>query len=112
MYINGGRTATGLDVLEWVKEGVRLGAGEILLTSMDRDGTKDGYDIELTRAVAESVGVPVIASGGAGKMEDFYTVLSEGKADAVLAASVFHYGQFTVRQVKEFLRERGVEVRL
>lgn len=112
VYINGGRTATGLDVLEWVKEGVRLGAGEILLTSMDRDGTKDGYDIELTRAVAESVGVPVIASGGAGKMEDFYTVLSEGKADAVLAASVFHYGQFTVRQVKEFLRERGVEVRL
>ena len=112
VYINGGRTATGLDVLEWVREGVRLGAGEILLTSMDRDGTKDGYDIALTRAVAEAVGVPVIASGGAGKMEDFYTVLDEGKADAVLAASVFHYGQFTVRQVKEYLRGRGVEVRL
>ncbi|WP_346354805.1 imidazole glycerol phosphate synthase subunit HisF [Azotosporobacter soli] len=112
VYINGGRTATGLDVIEWVEEGVRLGAGEILLTSMDRDGTKDGYDIPLTRGVSERVGVPVIASGGAGKMEDFYEVLTDGKADAVLAASVFHYGQFTVKQVKEYLRGRGVEVRL
>ncbi len=112
VYINGGRNATGLDVIEWVQEGVRLGAGEILLTSMDRDGTKDGYDIPLTSAVSERVGVPVIASGGAGKMEDFYEVLTAGKADAVLAASVFHYGQFTVKQVKEYLRGRGVEVRL
>lgn len=111
VYINGGRTPTGLDCLEWVKKGVALGAGEILLTSMDADGTKDGYDIELTRAVSEAVNVPVIASGGAGKLEHFYDVLTLGKADAVLAASVFHYGQFTVRQVKEYLQSRGVEVR-
>ena len=103
---------TGLDVLEWVREATALGAGEILLMSMDADGTKDGYDIELTRAVSEAVSVPVIASGGAGKLEHFYEVLTEGKADAVLAASVFHYGQFRVREVKEYLRERGVEVRL
>lgn len=112
VYINGGRTPTGLDVLEWVKKGVSLGAGEILLTSMDKDGTKDGYDIPLTRAVSEVVNVPVIASGGAGKMEHFYEVLTEGKADAVLAASVFHFGQFTVGEVKTFLREKGVDVRL
>lgn len=112
VYINGGRTPTGMDVLEWVREATELGAGEILLTSMDADGTKDGYDIALTRAVSEAVSVPVIASGGAGKMEHFYEVLTEGKADAVLAASVFHYGQFRVRDVKEYLRERGVEVRL
>ena len=112
VYINGGRTPTGLDVLEWVREATELGAGEILLTSMDADGTKDGYDIALTRAVSEAVSVPVIASGGAGKLEHFYDVLTEGKADAVLAASVFHYGQFRVREVKEYLRERGVEVRL
>lgn len=112
VYINGGRTPTGLDVLEWVKKGVSLGAGEILLTSMDKDGTKDGYDIPLTRAVSEAVNVPVIASGGAGKMEHFYEVLTEGKADAVLAASVFHFGQFTVGKVKAFLREKGVDVRL
>ncbi|MBQ2114237.1 MAG: imidazole glycerol phosphate synthase subunit HisF [Selenomonadales bacterium] len=112
VYINGGRTPTGLDVLEWVREATALGAGEILLTSMDADGTKDGYDIALTRAVSEAVSVPVIASGGAGKLEHFYEVLTEGKADAVLAASVFHYGQFRVREVKEYLRERGVEVRL
>ncbi|SDF35625.1 imidazole glycerol phosphate synthase subunit HisF [Sporolituus thermophilus] len=112
VYINGGRTPTGLDVLEWVRRGVALGAGEILLTSMDKDGTKDGYDIALTRAVSECVDVPVIASGGAGKLVHFYDVLVHGKADAVLAASVFHYGQFTVRQVKEYLRARGVEVRL
>jgi len=112
VYINGGRTPTGLDCLDWVKRGVELGAGEILLTSMDADGTKDGYDIELTRAVSEAVAVPVIASGGAGTLEHFYEVLTAGKADAVLAASVFHYGQFTVRQVKEYLKSRGVEVRL
>ena len=112
VFINGGRTPTGLDCMEWVKQAVALGAGEILLTSMDKDGTKDGYDITLTRAVSEAVNVPVIASGGAGEMEHFYEVLTAGKADAVLAASVFHYGKFTVRQVKEYLKSRGVEVRL
>lgn len=111
VYINGGRTATGLDVIEWVKTATNLGAGEILLTSMDRDGVKDGYDIPLTRAVSEAVGVPVIASGGAGELEHFYDVLTLGKADAVLAASVFHFGKFTVGQVKEYLKSRGVEVR-
>ena len=112
VYINGGRTPTGLDCLEWIKKAVALGAGEILLTSMDADGTKAGYDIPLTRAVSEAVSVPVIASGGAGELVHFYEVLTEGKADAVLAASVFHYGQFTIKQVKEYLRSRGVEVRL
>ena len=112
VYINGGRTPTGIDVLEWVKRATTMGAGEILLTSMDKDGTKDGYDIPLTRAVSEAVNVPVIASGGAGELEHFYDVLTAGKADAVLAASVFHYGQFTVGQVKEYLKSRGVEVRI
>jgi cyclase len=112
VYINGGRTPTGIDCLEWVQKAVDLGAGEILLTSMDCDGTKDGYDIPLTRAVSEMVRVPVIASGGAGELKHFYEVLTAGKADAVLAASVFHYGQFTVRQVKEYLKSCGVEVRL
>lgn len=111
VYVNGGRTPTGIDCLEWVKRATELGAGEILLTSMDADGTKSGYDIELTRAVSVAVDVPVIASGGAGKLEHFYDVLTEGKADAVLAASVFHYGTFTVREVKEYLKSRGVEVR-
>ena len=112
IYLNGGRTPTGIDCLEWVKKAVELGAGEILLTSMDADGTKNGYDIPLTRAVSEAVNVPVIASGGAGELSHFYDVLTEGKADAVLAASVFHYGQFSIRQVKEYLKSRGVEVRL
>lgn len=109
--VNGGRTPTGLDCLEWVRKAVSLGAGEILLTSMDADGTKDGYDIELTRAVSDAVNVPVIASGGAGRLEHFYDVLVDGHADAVLAASVFHYGTYTIRQVKEYLQSRGVEVR-
>ncbi|WP_297965374.1 imidazole glycerol phosphate synthase subunit HisF [uncultured Anaerovibrio sp.] len=111
VFVNGGRTPTGIDVIDWVKRGTDLGAGEILLTSMDADGTKDGYDIPLTRAVSEAVDVPVIASGGAGRLEHFYDVLTIGKADAVLAASVFHYGQFTIRQVKEYLRDRGIEMR-
>ena len=110
-YIHGGRTATGLDVLEWVRKAVTLGAGEILLTSMDADGTQDGFDLDLTRAVAEEVPVPVIASGGAGKLEDFYRVLTEGKADAALAASVFHYGTFRIKEVKDYLSRRGVVVR-
>ncbi len=112
VYVHGGRTPTGLDVIDWVRQAVGLGAGEILLTSMDCDGTEAGYDIGLTRAVAEAVGVPVIASGGAGELEHFYDVLINGKADAVLAASVFHYKKFSIRQVKEYLRSRGVEVRL
>ena len=110
--INGGHTPPGLDALEWVKKAVSLGAGEILLTSMDADGTKDGFDIPMTRKVAEAVPVPVIASGGAGSLEDFYEVLTAGKADAALAASVFHYRKFTIRQVKEYLRSKGVDVRL
>lgn len=111
VYTHGGRRATGIDALDWVKKAVALGAGEILLTSMDADGTKDGYDIELTRSVSEAVNVPVIASGGAGTLEHFLRVLTEGKADAVLAASVFHYGKYSIRKVKEFLKMRGIEVR-
>ncbi|MDL2280379.1 imidazole glycerol phosphate synthase subunit HisF [Selenomonadales bacterium OttesenSCG-928-I06] len=112
VFINGGNTPTGLDVIDWAKKCIELGAGEILLTSMDRDGTKDGYDVPLTRAVSESVNVPVIASGGAGNLQHFYDVLIDGKADAVLAASVFHYGTFSIKEVKEYLRSRQVEVRL
>ena len=112
VFINGGRINTGLDAIEWIKRAVDMGAGEILLTSMDKDGTGSGYDLELTRKVAESVCVPVIASGGAGDLEDFYNVLTYAKADAVLAASVFHYGKFTIAQVKEYLKSKGVEVRL
>ena len=112
VYINGGRTPTGLGVLDWIKQGVDLGAGEILLTSMDCDGTKDGYDNALNRAVSEMVAVPVIASGGAGTLEHFAEALTQGKADAVLAASVFHYGEFSIRQTKEYLRDKGIEVRL
>ena len=111
VYTHGGRKNTEIDAIDWVKKGVALGAGEILLTSMDADGTKDGYDIALTRAVSEAVNVPVIASGGAGTLEHFLKVLTEGKADAVLAASVFHYGKYSIRKVKEFLKMHGIEVR-
>ena len=111
VYTHGGRKSTGIDAIEWVKKGVALGAGEILLTSMDADGTKDGYDIELTRAVSEAVNVPVIASGGAGTFKHFLDVLTLGKADAVLAASVFHYGHYSIKQVKEYLKIHGIEVR-
>ena len=112
VFIHGGRTATGRDAVAWAREGEKLGAGEILLTSMDRDGTKEGYDIELTRAIAEAVGIPVIASGGIGVLSHFYDGLTAGKADAALAASVFHYGELTVGQVKTYLKERGVPIRL
>ena len=100
-----------MDCVSWAKKVVELGAGEILLTSMDTDGTKNGYDIALTRIVSENVDVPVIASGGAGKLEHFYDVLSEGKADAVLAASLFHYGELSIKEVKTYLKSRGLEVR-
>lgn len=112
VFIHGGRTPTGIDAVEWAKEAVDRGAGEILLTSMDRDGTKAGYDVELTRAISEAVSVPVIASGGAGKKEHFYEGLVEGKADAVLAASVFHFREISIPELKEYLKERGVWVRL
>ena len=111
VYINGGRVPTGRDVVEWAREAERLGAGEILLTSMDTDGTKAGYNIRMLRAVAEAVGIPVIASGGAGTVEHFYSALTEGGADAALAASLFHYKQVSVAEVKAYLRERGVAVR-
>ena len=111
VYTHGGRRHTGLDALEWAMRAQRLGAGEILLTSMDRDGTRDGYDIELTRAVSRSVRLPVIASGGAGKLEDFYEALTDGGASAVLAASLFHFGEFSIAAVKDYLRSRGVVVR-
>ena len=111
VYRNGGRIDTGLDVLEWALEVWRLGAGEILLTSMDCDGTKAGYDIELTRAVSELVSIPVIASGGAGTLEHFREALTEGGADAALAASLFHYKELEIMQVKEYLRQKGVAVR-
>lgn len=112
VYINGGHEKTELDAVEWAKYGVQLGAGEILLTSMDADGTKNGYDIELTRRISEAVSVPVIASGGAGKLQDFYEVLQDGCADAVLAASIFHYRKYTVAEVKQYLQSHNVEVRL
>ena len=111
VYTHGGRRAAGRDALDWAREAVALGAGEILLTSMDRDGTKDGYDIELTRTVSQSVSVPVIASGGAGSLEHLYDGLVEGCADAALAASIFHFGTHTIAEAKAYLRGRGVEVR-
>ena len=112
VYTHGGRTPTNLDAVEWAKKGVELGAGEILLTSMDADGTNQGYECELTRLVSEAVDVPVIASGGAGELEHLSEVLEKGKADAVLAASIFHFGKFTVRQAKEYLKSKNIPVRL
>ena len=112
VYINGGRINTGRDAVEWAYEAEKLGAGEILLTSMDRDGTKSGYDIELTKAVSEAVKIPVIASGGAGEFEHFRDVITEGKADAVLAASLFHFGQMKIPELKEYLKNNGIAVRL
>ena len=112
VFVNGGRINTGIDAVAWAEEVQRRGAGEVLLTSMDRDGTKDGFDLPLTRAVTRAVTIPVIASGGAGKLDDFAEVVVEADADAVLAASVFHYGEFTVRQVKEAMAAAGVPVRL
>jgi cyclase len=111
VYTHGGRRNVGWDAVEWAARCEALGAGEILLTSMDCDGTRDGYDIELTRAVADSVRVPVIASGGAGRLEHFYEALTVGGASAVLAASLFHFGEFTIGDVKEYLRGKGVLVR-
>jgi len=111
VYTYGGRRPTGMDAIEWAVRVGELGAGEILLTSMDCDGTRDGYDVELTRTVADAVGIPVIASGGAGTLEHLREALVEGKADAVLAASIFHYGEFSVKQAKDYLRQHGVEVR-
>lgn len=112
VYVAGGRVATGLDAVEWAREAARRGAGEILLTSMDRDGTKDGFDLALTRAVARAVPIPVIASGGVGTLEHFAEGIIEGEADAVLAASVFHFGTFSIRQVKEYMAAQGIPVRL
>ncbi len=112
VYTHGGRVPTGMDALLWAKQMEELGAGEILLTSMDRDGTKDGYDIELTRTISESVTIPVIASGGVGTLEHLYEGLVHGKASAVLAASIFHYREYTVSQVKSYLQKKGVTVRM
>ncbi|MDE6620603.1 MAG: imidazole glycerol phosphate synthase subunit HisF [Lachnospiraceae bacterium] len=112
IYKNGGRVDMGIDAVEWAMKANALGAGEILLTSMDCDGTKNGYDIELTRIVSENVSIPVIASGGAGKLAHFYDAFAEGKADAALAASLFHFKELEVKEVKEYLRERGVSVRV
>lgn len=111
VYINGGRTSTELDAIKWAQEVESLGAGEILLTSMDKDGTQDGYDIDLTKSIAQSVNIPIIASGGAGKLEHFYQVLTEGEANSALAASLFHYRQLEIKQVKEYLTNLGVVVR-
>jgi cyclase len=112
VYTHGGRTATGIDAIEWAKRAENLGCGEILLTSMDADGTKDGYDIPLTKAISEAVTIPVIASGGAGNAEHIYEALTKGKADAALAASIFHYEEHSIRKVKEYLRSKNVSVRL
>lgn len=111
VYLNGGRIPTGIDAVEWAKEAERRGAGEILLTSMDKDGQKSGYDIELTRAVSESVGIPVIASGGAGKAEHFLDAFTQGKADAVLAASLFHFNELPIPELKEYLAKNSISVR-
>ncbi|MBN2372208.1 imidazole glycerol phosphate synthase subunit HisF [bacterium] len=112
VYSHGGRTKTGIDAIYWANEAQRLGAGEILLTSMDCDGTKDGYDLELTRQVSEAVNIPVIASGGAGSLDHLYQAFTKGKADAALAASIFHYKTYTIFEAKQYLMEKGVSVRL
>ena len=112
VFVRGGREPTGKDAHAWAKEAERMGAGEILLTSMDKDGTKEGYDIELTRSMAETVNIPIIASGGAGSLETIANVLKEGKADAALAASIFHYGKYSIAQVKEYLKGKGIEIRI
>ena len=111
VYINGGRTPTGIDAVEWAARVESLGAGEILLTSMDRDGTKDGYELDLTRAITTAVNLPVIASGGAGNLEHLVEVILQSQADAVLAASIFHYGEYSIREAKDYLRDRGIPVR-
>ncbi len=112
VFTHGGRKGTGIDAVEWARQAQRLGAGEILLTSMDRDGTRNGFDLALTRAIAEAVDIPIIASGGVGTLEHLAEGVLQGHADAVLAASIFHYGEHTVREAKEYLRDRGIEVRL
>ena len=112
VYIHGGRTSTGIDALKWGKKVERMGAGEILLTSMDMDGTKDGYDIDLTREFSKALNIPIVASGGAGDLEHIYDVFTKGKADAALAASIFHYKEYSIREVKEYLKKRKVRVRI
>jgi cyclase len=112
IVINGGETPTGIDALWWAKEGERLGAGELVINSIDADGTKDGYELKLTRMMADAVSIPVIASGGAGKPEHLYDVLTEGRADAALVASIVHYGEYTCRQLKEYLHGRGIKIRM
>lgn len=112
VYINGGRTPTGKDAVKWAKEAQRKGAGEILLTSMDCDGTKKGYDLKLTRRISEDVGIPVIASGGAGRLQHLYDALTKGKADAVLAASIFHFKEFSIKEAKNYLKKKGVPIRI
>lgn len=112
IFTHGGRNATGLEVIEWVRKMAQLGAGEILLTSMDKDGTKSGFDLELTRAVSDAVNIPVIASGGVGNLQHLADGVQQGHADAVLAASIFHYGEYTVQQAKKFMSERNIPVRL
>ena len=111
VFINGGRTDTGMSAIDWAKKATKLGAGEILLTSIDTDGTKQGFNVELTRKVSEAVSVPVIASGGAGKLEDFAEIFEKGNADAALAASLFHFGELTIKQVKDYLRSKNIPIR-
>ena len=111
VFINGGKVPTGLDAVEWAKKAESLGAGEILLTSMDKDGTKDGYDLELTAAISDHIGIPVIASGGAGNLQHLYEAIHYGHADAVLCASIFHYREYSIREAKQFLKGKGVAVR-
>jgi len=112
IFVKGGRQATGLDAIKWAKKVENLGAGEILLTSMDKDGTKGGYDLKLTRKISESVNIPIIASGGAGSLESIAKVFNEGKADAALAASIFHYKKYSIKQAKRYLQKKGIEVRI